>query len=1336
MSTLKKGNNLANIFYFKHEFAKGGQYVALGGHDKVFGSYYADVILGGQGNDKLFGLKGNDKIKGGRGDDKIDGGKGHDKLWGDRGKDKIDGGKGHDKIYGGKHNDTLNGEQGFDKLYGGQGQDKLYGGSHNDYLSGGRGNDKLWGGLHHDKLLGDNGHDWLFGGGGADRLYGGYGDDFLFGGNHRDKLFGGRGDDILFGQSGDDTLNGGRGRDTLDGGLGDDRLIINLATDIDIERSAELVDGGDGFDTLVLQIDSSQEAFYQALIDAAFEYVNGFSQQIDLIHLNLQGIEKIIVQKMFAGQVIAESSIASALFDIQYLVDFKEDNHKLTTATVVAKLYAVTPGVALSFALSGHSEDYVISPEGHITLTEAGIEAMNNDINPITELQLSVDATNIYGNRITQSFSAPIERVNDLANLSIVKNLNITEGSVRVGDVLAKLVADDAEGDDYALSISSSDLYELHGHDIVLTTAGVSAINNDGLDGKAIINAIDITAYLTDGEHHTSMEVTLPVSRVNDAPSISYKNENVVEESISAGDIITRLSFKDSSEDDFKISISASPYYELSQDEFGYHVVLTQAGVDAINNDDLNIKSFSFDAVSFDGESRYSKHIHVPISRVNEAPSVKLDDSYNIYKGEVSVVNVIATDAETTSDDLVYRIVGGRDADLFSIDDKTKMLQFNQPAEVGAVDEQYQVNISVSDGISVVNKNLDVYVDAGTTSVLGNANHLHIGELLQHAGDTNKDGYDDYFVTSFQSGSASLNIIYGSAHPAQQDTLPLVSTAAIQVLEDFSFNLISDSAYAGDYNGDGINDIWAPSHRGMSMLYGEEGGLPHHLTLTNHSPEQGFYVSGVGSVYSAGDFNGDGLDDLGGSQYIVYGEATLHDANINVRAEAFNGFKFSDALSLFRSHSDRHAERVTSIGDINGDGLDELLYYEEESHQVKILYGLEKNLSNTKTDKLAPYQLDADSYHVAGGGDFNGDGYRDFVIHNGYRSDVYVLFGQKEAMMPNLDINLLNGHNGFSVSNINYRPGTDSTYGRVNFDFVGDFNGDGYDDLIVKTYGHFEAKLIYGNAHGFNGHLDLSHTSSTQGSDVSLQGFAESGVTDFFRNVFAGDVNGDGFDDVLLGNNLASNSQGEVKTIYGRDSLGLVTHKGSDADDVVVGTDGDDVIFTYQGNDILKGHAGADRFNGGNGDDTFYIDAQDIEIALGNIISGGHGFDTVVLDVAHDLDLSALRNNALMSIEAIDMSEAGANTLTLDVASLVKLSDDGNDKIDNPHGYNVNELLVKGDAEDTVELVGVNQWISDDNNGEHYHIEGELYDYYYVNRAEGETSLVAIDVDIDVDLLL
>ena len=143
---------------------------------------------------------------------------------------------------------------------------------------------------------------------------------------------------------------------------------------------------------------------------------------------------------------------------------------------------------------------------------------------------------------------------------------------------------------------------------------------------------------------------------------------------------------------------------------------------------------------------------------------------------------------------------------------------------------------------------------------------------------------------------------------------------------------------------------------------------------------------------------------------------------------------------------------------------------------------------------------------------------------------------------------------------------------------------------------------------------------------------------------------------------------------------------GAELDEVVIqhalkGTTGADVLIADNGDNIIIGDGGADEIRAGGGDDI--ISASDTTFAK---IDGGDGQDLLFLDTGADIDFNAISNLSIESIESLDIGNGQAQTLTLDLQSILDFSDDVNDLIETEVGAQQNSLLVIADNTDTVNL--------------------------------------------------
>ena len=202
---------------------------------------------------------------------------------------------------------------------------------------------------------------------------------------------------------------------------------------------------------------------------------------------------------------------------------------------------------------------------------------------------------------------------------------------------------------------------------------------------------------------------------------------------------------------------------------------------------------------------------------------------------------------------------------------------------------------------------------------------------------------------------------------------------------------------------------------------------------------------------------------------------------------------------------------------------------------------------------------------VSGAGDVNGDGFADLIIGAPYVSETdedrqqgeaYVVFGGAGVGTGGTieldDIAEGDGSGGFVIEGVTegYSEFGSSVSG------AGDVNGDGFDDFLVgrpgdSSYAGYSATYVVfgGEDVGAGGSLDITTFTEADGflvvndfQDYDYTGKAVSG---------AGDVNGDGFDDLLVGAPRAGpaggagfNAEGESYVIFGGDFSGAVTHQG------------------------------------------------------------------------------------------------------------------------------------------------------------------------------------------------
>lgn len=440
------------------------------------------------------------------------------------------------------------------------------------------------------------------------------------------------------------------------------------------------------------------------------------------------------------------------------------------------------------------------------------------------------------------------------------------------------------------------------------------------------------------------------------------------------------------------------------------------------------------------------------------------------------------------------------------------------------------------------------------------------GFRVSSAGDANGDGLADLIVSALKASphgtySGRAYVVFGKAGTTAIDLSAITAgTGGFAINGEAAGDRAGFSvSAAGDVNGDGLADLIVGAARAdphgtdsgrAYVVFGKTSTTAVDLSaITGGSG--GFVISGEAAgdfagntVSGAGDVNGDGLADLivgayfadpngsnSGRAYVIFGKASTTAVELSAITSGTGGFVINGAAG-----DDDAGRSVSYAGDVNGDGLADLIVGAWladanglNSGRSYVIFGKTNTTAINLSDIAAGtggFVINGESSSDLSGtcvsaGDVNGDGLSDLIVGawkfdpNGTDSGcTYVIFGKASTTAVELSA-ISAGTGGFAIN------------GEATFDTsgycvasAGDVNGDGLADIFVGAYGSDPNGSYSGRGYIVFGKtgtatVELSDITAGTGGFV-LNGEASGDHAGYFVSG-AGDVNGDGLADMIIG---------------------------------------------------------------------------------------------------------------------------------------------------------------------------------------------------------------------------
>jgi len=442
-------------------------------------------------------------------------------------------------------------------------------------------------------------------------------------------------------------------------------------------------------------------------------------------------------------------------------------------------------------------------------------------------------------------------------------------------------------------------------------------------------------------------------------------------------------------------------------------------------------------------------------------------------------------------------------------------------------------------------------VDSGVDRIYSASGNSSLGLGMFAAGDTNGDGYADAVLGDASAdtgvpGNGSEGAIYlfesmGSFGLATQATTTIYGEEGASGINHFGYQVTT----AGDVNGDGFSDVAVADPNwddGQSL----EGKVWVYLGEARRDPGNDDWIGeanqvggNFGSALATGDWNGDGYDDLAAGAYFV-------DNGQSDEGMAFAYYGGADGISGapdWSADSDQanalYGGAIANAGDVNGDGFEDLLVSavnwdngQTNEGRVWMYLGSAGGLGGAAWTRELDQAGAWFGWSISTAGDVNGDGYADVIV-GAPRYESGALSSEGGAFL------YLGSPGGLAASHAwSYVGGEAGAELGYAVGCAGDVNGDGYSDVLVGAVDADHGQVDEGVVYVFHG-----GAAGLAATPAMLLEANQAGASFGASVAGAGDVNGDGYSDVIVGSPTYSNgaSTEGLARVYRGSASGLLT---------------------------------------------------------------------------------------------------------------------------------------------------------------------------------------------------